>query len=164
MASKFSLLILVGIFIISPAVIAMGKNAVTSSAAPDFTLPNLKGENISLSNFLGKKVVLLVFGATRCRDCVKEVPELKELYGKFKNRDFILLYIDIGESKKKVEAFVRENSIPYPVLLDEKSQAASAYKVYGIPTVFLIDRQGKVVFSGSAARGFLVGKIETLLK
>lgn len=155
MASKFSLLILVGIFIISPAVIA---------ASPDFTLPNLKGENLSLSTFLGKKVVLLVFGATWCPHCRNEIPELKEIYGKFKDKEFVLLSIDIGESKKKVEAFVGENSITYPVLLDEKSEVAQEYKVYGIPTVFLIDRQGKVVFSGSAARGFLVGKIEALLK
>ena len=164
MGSKFFWSILAIIFIFNSSIAAMGKNNIRATAVPDFTLPNLAGENISLSNFLGKKVLLLVFGATRCPDCVNEVPGLKEVYEKFKNKDFVLLYIDIGESKKKVEAFVRKNSIPYQVLLDEKSEVASSYKVYGIPTVFLIDRRGKVVFSGNAPRGLLAKKIEEILK
>jgi peroxiredoxin len=164
MVSKFVWVILIGLFILNPLAIAMGKNHMPSDDVVGFTLPNLAGENISLSDFLGKKVVLLVFGASWCPHCLKEIPELKEIYEKFKDRDFVLLSIDIGESKKKVEAFVKENSLPYPVLLDEKSEAASSYKVYGIPTVFLIDRQGKIAFKGGAPQGFLARKIEELLK
>jgi peroxiredoxin len=164
MVAKFVGIIIIGLFIFNPLALAMGKDHTPSDDVPDFTLPNLAGENISLSNFLGKKVVLLVFGATWCPHFRNEIPELKEIYEKFKDRDFVLLSIDIGESKKKVEAFARENSLPYMVVLDEKSEAASSYKVYGIPTVFLIDRQGKIVFKGGAAKGFLAKKIEELLK
>lgn len=163
MRPKLLLLGFAGIFIFGFIVSAMAVSESTIKAA-DFTLPSLTGENISLSTYLGKKVILLVFGATWCPYCVKEIPELKEIDTAFKNKDFILLYIDIGESKKKVEAFAQEKALPYTVLLDEKSEVAQTYKVYGIPTGFLIDLKGKIAFKGGAPHGVLSQKIEELLK
>lgn len=137
---------------------------ISSDKTIDFTLPDLEGKNVSLSDYLGEKVVLLVFGATWCPHCRNEIPELKAIYEKFKRENFVLLYIDIGESKEKVSSFAEKYSLPYTVLLDKESKVASSYKVYGIPYAFLIDKKGKIVFKGGTPKGFLSGEIERLLR
>lgn len=166
MTSKFLwiLIVIVSVLIVT-SVTTSGKN-VTPSATPDFTLPDLTGKDISLSNYLGNKIILLVFGATTCVYCRNQVPELKEIYEKFKKKDFVLLYIHVDESERRVKAFVKKNKIPYTVLLDEKGEAAYSYRVYGFPWIFLINRKGEVAFTyaGPTHREFLSGKIEELLR
>jgi len=167
MFSRFLIVLMIILFaaILIPFAVTCAKNT-SSNTTQDFTLPDLTGKDISLSNFRGNKVALIVFGATWCPPCRKEVPELKEIYKKFKGSDFVLLYIYIGESKKKVESFIRDKGIPYTVLLDEKSQVASSYNVSGIPCVFLINKKGEVAFThtGFATKDFLSKKIEELLR
>jgi len=126
----------------------MPENTGQSGAAPDFTLTSLSGQEVSLSQFAGKKNVLLVFGATWCPYCVNEIPELKGIYENYRDKGIEVLYVDIQESQEKVSAFARKNQIPYTVLLDTAGEVAAKYNVYGIPHQVVVTKDGNIAYEG----------------
>ena len=131
-----------------------------SGTAPDFSLKTLEGSTVTLSQFSGQKSVLLVFGATWCPYCVKEIPELKEIYNNYKDKGLEVIYVDIQESAEKVGPFAEKHGIPYTVLLDEKGEVAASYNVYGIPHQVLISKDGTKMYEGPRP----YNGIEALLK
>jgi len=113
----------------------------------DFTLPEPGGGQVSLSQFIGKKPVLLVFWATWCAICKEEIPVINRMHSEPPtNGNLQILALDFMESEKKVSAFIKRNKVAYPVLLDRHGKVARKYRVVGIPTYILIDRDGKVVY------------------
>lgn len=136
-----------------------GAGKIVPTAA-DFTLKDSKGNNVTLSSFKGKKV-LLTFGATWCPYCVQEVEDLKAFFDKHQDKDVKLLSVDIRETNDKVAGFIKKHGIKYTVLLDAEGAAAKKYEVVGIPAIFLIDESGIVKYSGS---GRPEGGFEALLK
>jgi peroxiredoxin len=127
--------------------------------AADWTLKDLDGNDVTLSSFKGKKV-LVSFGATWCPSCVEEVDDLKAFYEKYQDKDVKLISIDLQESANKVSNFVKKHDIKYTVLLDSDRKVASQYNVYGIPTVLLIDENGIINYHGQMPQGGL----ESLIK
>jgi len=117
-----------------------------ASPPPDFTLPALDGQPVTLNQFLGKKTVLLVFWATWCPECKEAIPEINALHGGPLSGKLQVLGVDFRESREKVAAAVKARGIRYPVVLDEKGKVARAYGVVGIPTYVLIGRDGKVLY------------------
>ncbi|MBN1828656.1 MAG: TlpA family protein disulfide reductase [Deltaproteobacteria bacterium] len=120
------------------------KKQTIEEPAPDFTLVDLAGKEHRLSDYRGK-VVLLEFSATWCPYCKGIIPYIHQLQQTYGAKGLVILFIDVMESKKKVKAFVEEYDITYPVLLDEKGKVARQYKVAGIPTLVLIDQNGKIM-------------------
>jgi len=113
----------------------------------DFILPEPGGGQVSLSQFIGKKPVLLVFWATWCAICKEEVPVINRMHSDPPGSGGLqILALDFMESEKKVSAFIKNNQVAYPVLLDRHGKVARKYRVVGIPTFILIDRDGKVVY------------------
>ncbi len=111
--------------------------------APDFTLEDLDGNEVSLSSLRGK-AVYLNFWATWCTPCVKEMPSLQEVYDKYGDR--VAIYaVNVGESRAVVSEFLEENGYTFTVLLDEDRVVAHRYQVRGIPTNIFIDSRGVVV-------------------
>jgi len=111
--------------------------------APDFTLKDLKGKTFQLTKNSGKPV-LLFFGATWCPACRTEIPAMKNMYKTYTPKGLEILYINIGESSKRVGRFAQTNSLPYRVLLDDKEDVADQYNIVGVPTFILIDKDGLV--------------------
>lgn len=112
--------------------------------APDFTLKDLKGNQVTLKNFKGR-VVFLNFWATWCPPCRREMPSMERLYKQLKDRDFTMLAVDMQESEKRVRAFISEFSLSFPVLLDLNGDISSLYGIVGLPTTYIIDREGKII-------------------
>jgi peroxiredoxin len=113
----------------------------------DFTLPDAGGRQVSLSQFIGKKPVLLFFWATWCPHCNESVPVINRMHQEASTSGKLqILALDFMESEKKVNAFISSKKVAYPVLLDRRGRVARKYKVLGIPTYILLDRDGKVVF------------------
>jgi peroxiredoxin len=112
--------------------------------AMDFTLPDLSGNPVSLKDFEGKSVVLLVFWVSRCEICRGEVPLLNEIYDKYKDKGVEILAVNIGERQERVERFKNTEGIRYPVLLDSDRRVGRLYHVFGVPTEVIVDRQGNV--------------------
>lgn len=112
--------------------------------APDFTLKDLDGRNVRLSDYKGKTIVLY-FMATWCPECRSTIPQLKEIYSSYNEKGLVLLSIDVMESKEKVAAFSRNHNIPYSTLLDEDGTVYRSYGVGGVPLKALIDRSGRII-------------------
>ncbi|ACL70569.1 TlpA family protein disulfide reductase [Halothermothrix orenii] len=110
--------------------------------APDFTLTKLSGEEVSLSDFRGKKV-FLNFWASWCPPCQAEMPYIQKLYTEHGD-DVAILGVDIGEDKGTVAEFMLVNGYTFPVALDKKREVAAKYLVRGIPTTYIIDEDGIV--------------------
>jgi len=115
--------------------------ARVGESAPDFKLPNLDGQTVSLSNLQGKPV-LINFWATRCPSCVSEMPYIQEIYEEWSDKGLMLLAINIGESSSKVEEFMQSYNLSFTVLLDTKQDVAQKYNFQYIPTTFFIDKDG----------------------
>ncbi len=112
--------------------------------ASDFTLKDLDGRSVRLSDYKGRTIVLY-FMATWCPECRGAIPQLKEIYSSYNARGLVLLVIDVMESKDKVAAFSRKHNLPYPVLLDEDGTVYRSYGVGGVPVKALIDRKGRII-------------------
>lgn len=115
--------------------------------AQDFTLDSLDKTKVSLSDFKNKSMVLAVFWATWCPFCVEEIPELNKMANEYKEKVEIL-GINIKEASKKVSDFSKKKGIKYTILFDTKGETAQKYKVVGIPMNVLIDKDGKILYSG----------------
>lgn len=113
-------------------------------AAPDFTLPSLDGTETSLSSFRGK-VVLLNFWATWCPPCRAEMPSMETLYRTLAPDGFEIVAVDMQESEDVVRNYITENGHTFPVLLDRTGATGRTYAVRGIPTSYLIGRDGMVL-------------------
>jgi len=110
---------------------------------PEFTLTDITGKKWKFSDLRGK-VVLVNFWATWCPPCRKEMPDLDALYRRFAAKGFVVLGIS-DEEKQKVEPFIREHKVTFPVLLDPGRKVNDAFVVEGIPKSFVYDRDGKLV-------------------
>ena len=113
------------------------------NVAPDFQLPNLDYEPISLNELRGKPVVLN-FWATWCPACIDEMPYLQEIHEEYSDEGLMLLAIDVGESPSQVEKFMQSNNLSLPVLLDTSGVVAQKYSILNIPTTFFIDGDGVI--------------------
>ena len=119
------------------------------SLAPEWTLPLYdKKENIALRNFKGK-VVLLDFWIKNCGPCIKSIPDLNALQQKFKNEKFEILGINSYDPREDIIWFCNKHKPKYKNLMQGK-EIAVKYGVTGFPTVILIDKNGKVLYSGNS--------------
>jgi thiol-disulfide isomerase/thioredoxin len=117
----------------------------------DFELSNLKGLNEKLSDYKGQ-VVFLNFWATWCGPCKSEMPSMEIVYNKLKDKGFVILAVDLGEDQSKVQKFVDEYKLTFPVVLDETNAVGSMYNAQSIPTTYLIDRDGNILGRAVGAR------------
>jgi peroxiredoxin len=122
-------------------------SVMISKSAPEFTLPALNGDTVSLADYRGKKTVVLSYWASWCGPCKVELPELREFYKRHHQADanFEILAISIDEQKADAEKYAVAEKLPFPVLLDPENKTAEAYSVEGIPTMFVIDKDGRIV-------------------
>ena len=112
--------------------------------AIDFTLQDLNGNKVSLSDFRGKNVYLNFF-TTWCPPCRTEMPDIEKVYQKYKDKDLVILAVDIGEDKDSVKSFIEENNFSFKVLLDSEQSIAEKYKITAIPVSVFIDKEGNVI-------------------
>ena len=121
--------------------------SMVSDTAPEFQLLSLSGKNVALSDFKGKPVILFIW-STWCPYCVRELAYLEKVYADIKKNGVELLAIDSGEPKERVARYLSGRNINFPVLLDIDSRVSYAYNVIGIPTLILVDAEGKIKFQG----------------
>lgn len=111
--------------------------------APDFTLKSLEGKDVSLGSLKGK-IVILDFWATWCGPCRQGLPVLMEIAKERADDNVVLWAVDLDESKRKVESFLKKKGWTLPVLLDTKGKVSQKYGVGGIPHTVVIDPSGVV--------------------
>lgn len=114
----------------------------TGVLAPDFTLTDLAGKEVKLTNYRGKKV-MLNFWATWCPPCKAEMPAMEKVYQQ-KSAEIEILAINL-DPQNDVSGFVNENKLSFPVLLDKNGAVQQAYSIISIPTTFIIDEKGVII-------------------
>jgi len=112
-------------------------------AASDFSLVDLEGKDVRLSELRGS-VVLVNFWATWCGPCRSEMPALERIYQDERDRGFTVLAVNLGESSSEVRRYVDDGGFTFPILLDEASYVGTLYQAYSIPMSYIIDREGRV--------------------
>lgn len=115
--------------------------------APDFTLTNLAGEEVTLSDLRGKNVILN-FWATWCPPCEAEMPHFQNYYDQHAKEDNVeIIGVNVTYAKEKVERveqFVKSYKLTFPILLEPTEAVAKRYEIFTIPTTYMIDTEGKV--------------------
>ncbi len=142
---------------------AMGMAKLPEKAAPDFTLPNLDEKQVSLRQHRGK-VVFLNFWATWCIPCREEMPALEQLHQTFQQQDLIILAINLKEGAEQVKTFFQKRTLSFPALLDQNGSVFRDYSVAGMPTTYLIGRDGKLLARGVGGRDWTRAEAQELIR
>ena len=112
--------------------------------APEFTLPIVDGNLVSLTDYMGK-VVLLNIWATWCPPCVEEMPSMEKLYQELKDEGLEILAVSIDVSgAEAVIPFMKKHRLSFPALIDPQGTIKNLYQTTGIPESFIIDKEGLI--------------------
>lgn len=123
--------------------------------APDFTLPDGEGNEITLSQFRGQTVVLYFYPRDNTPGCTKEACGFRDRYDEFQQHDIAVLGISTDDAKAH-QKFTKKHSLPFPLLCDTDAQVATAYEAYGLKKfmgrefmggfrkTFIIDAEGNI--------------------
>jgi len=120
----------------------------TGDQAPDFSMELTDGRQIKLSELKGK-VVMLQFTASWCGVCRREMPEIeKQIWQAFKDKGLMVIAIDKDETLEKIEQFIAQTGISYPVAIDKGSKIFEKFAnpKAGVTRNVLIDKNGTIVF------------------
>lgn len=134
--------------------------------APNFYWRTQDNE-ASLYQILKHKVVLINFWATWCGPCVKEIPDLIEIQEEFTNQNFEIIGVSIDKSASRVEEFIKNVKVNYIIIHDPNAELLEAFGgSVGIPTTYLINREGKIVnkYVGARTKEVFVNDIKKILK
>jgi thiol-disulfide isomerase/thioredoxin len=131
------------------------------SKAPPLVINDLDGKPVDLGLIIGKKPVMLEFWATWCALCKGLLPQLdavKKAYGD--QVEMVGINVTVNDSKTRIKRYLEEHHPPFQVLYDDKGAGARAYDVPATSYIVVIDRSGKVVYTGSGADQDLVAAVK----
>jgi len=139
--------------------------SIRGKAAPAFELPDLKGAKVHAADFKNK-VLLVNFWATWCAPCIVEIPWFVEFQNKYGPQGLQVIGISLDETgTKDVKPFVEKHHMTYPILLGNDKTAEQFGGILGLPTTFIVDRDGKyyAMHRGLVQRGDVEEELQTLL-
>jgi len=148
---KHKIIIILLLFFASFASLSYAAQGSLSSfgMAPDFQLGDLNDRVVSLSDYKGKKAVMLFFWTTWCPYCREELNVLNQEYSSLVKDSIEVLTINVEEPRYKVEKYIRRSNLGLEVLLDSDSLVARDYGLMGVPAYFVINKSGEVVSAGN---------------
>jgi cytochrome c biogenesis protein CcmG/thiol:disulfide interchange protein DsbE len=112
-------------------------------AAPDFTLPTLTEQPVSLRNYRGN-VVIVNFWATWCPPCIEEIPSLKEFAERLRGLRVTIIGVSVDQDSAALERFVTRAQLPFPIARDPNQAVASRYGTFKFPESYVIDSEGRI--------------------
>ncbi len=137
----------------------------TPVQAPDFELKDMDDESHTLGNLRGK-VVMLNFWATWCPPCRREMPSLEAVYQEFKSEPFVVIAVNEWETPEHVFPYIGQLAVfpSFPILFDRDGKVSQAYAVKGLPTTFLIDQKGMIIYRAVGGRDFNHPEVKKLIR
>ncbi len=144
--------------------LSAGAGTGKGQAAPNFTLTNMQGQQVSLADLKGK-VVIVNFWATWCPPCREEMPSMEMLYRKYKDQGLEILAVNAEkDGARLVRKFLQKTPYSFPILLDEGADVQNLYKVFRFPETFIVDRKGNIVEQVTGAIDWTSGPALKLIK
>ncbi|MBF0429583.1 MAG: TlpA family protein disulfide reductase [Magnetococcales bacterium] len=110
-----------------------------------FELKDSDGRVHKLSDYRGK-TILVNFWATWCPPCLKEMPSMERLWKEMGEKGFVILALNVGESADAVANFAFQHDLTFPLLLDQNEKTVRDWLVRGLPTSYVVDTQGRIVY------------------
>ncbi len=125
-----------------PSDTATLRKSIIGTTPADFTLPDIEGQEVRLSDFRGK-TVMLTFWATWCAPCNAELPTVQEIYEEYRDNGLVVLAVD-DENQATVREFLRAKHYSFTALVDSKRTVFREFAIHYIPTAFVINPDGIV--------------------
>ena len=136
-------------------------------ASPEIELTDLQGRHHTLTDYRGN-IVLVQFWATYCTPCRTEMPTMNRLIKKMRGKPFKIVTVNMAESPEQVQQFLQEVPVDFPVLMDSDGSTLSRWKVFAAPANFILDKQGKIIFTLYGAIEWdsdeMIGRLNALTK
>jgi len=110
----------------------------------EIKLEDPTGRPISLGEFRGK-IVFINFWTTWCLACVIEMPSMQKLHQTFKDKDFVMVAINLQETSSRVKQFYKEHKLTFTTLLDTTGDVGAGLGIRSIPTTFILDKNGRII-------------------
>lgn len=142
------------------------KAEIIERPAPEFILYDLNGNRVSSNDYKGKTVVV-DFWATWCGPCIMSFPGMQQAVDKYSGNDdvkflFINSWERVDNKKQNAEDFIKKNNYSFHVLMDEENKVITDFKVSGIPTKFIIDKNGNIRFISIGYEGTPESMVEEI--
>ena len=140
--------------------------------APDFTLTDLEGNSVTLSDFRGK-VIFINFWTQWCPPCRAEMPEIEAIYQEYQDKDVVVIGVDIlvseiakGYDESEVRQFVQQGGYSWTFVLDTTGEVTRNYAITAIPTSFFVDKEGviRAVNVGAMTKRAMESKLAEAMK
>ena len=129
-------------------------------AAP---IPALTGNSITVNDFTGN-ISFLNFWATWCPPCRAEMPSIERLYKQMSGKNFRIIAVNAGEHRSQVASFIEKNKYTFPIYLDESNALSSIFAARGLPSTYLVNKEGKVIAVRIGAMEYDQAELIKLLK
>lgn len=134
------------------------------TAAPSAKVHTLDGKEVDLSQYIGKSVVVMEFWATWCPSCAELEPHLLQVLKKYdKQVTFVGVAVSVNQNPARVKAYVEKHKLPGEQVFDTKGNATGAYDAPATSYVLVIDKAGKVVYTGLGGKQNLEAAIKKAL-
>jgi len=152
-------------FALGTAARAQESGIEVGATAPAAAVETLDGKAVNLSQYIGKTPVLMEFWATWCGNCKELEPALKAAHQKYGTQvKFVGVAVSVNQSPERVKLFVQKHGIPGDQVFDRKGEATGAYDVPATSYVVVLDKAGKVVYTGLGGQQDLDAAIKKALK
>jgi thiol-disulfide isomerase/thioredoxin len=148
MTRRFALIIALSLAV-APGVGAQELGIELGSTAPAAAVETLYGQPANLSTYVGKAPVLMEFWATWCPNCRELEPAMKAMHTKYGSKmRFVGVAVSVNQSVERVRAYVQKHQLPWDQVFDRKGNASGAYEAPATSYVVVLDRAGRVVYTG----------------
>jgi len=136
------------------------QNSLVGKKAPDFNLLTLSGKTVKMSDFRQGKDAIIFFWATWCPHCRTQLKQLGEQRAQLEKKGWKIMLVDIGENPAQVEAFMKKQNNTLDVFLDVENKVSDEYQIIGVPTFFIVNKEGVV----KAVEHALPSNLDKILK
>jgi peroxiredoxin len=142
--------------------VLLGVSSIAGARATNFTVRDLQGKHLRLSDF-DQKVVLMDFWATWCKPCLAELKHLEKFYAKYKSKGFVVLAVSMDgpETQAKVKPVVQSYGLTFPVVIDKDGQIVKLYNSKHAAPFLVMLKRGNVI---KTREGFQVGDLPAVEK
>jgi thiol-disulfide isomerase/thioredoxin len=151
------------LFAARPVMAQSDEGIAIGASAPAVTVTDASGKAVSITPTIGRPM-LIEFWATWCEFCERLEPTMKSVYGKYGNKvQFAAIAVNVNQSANRVAKHVKDRSLLYPVYYDGSGKATQAYEVAATSFVVIIDKKGKVAYTGVGDKQDLDAAIRRVL-